>query len=394
MSIQPLQIPTRVFGQLLPVAPDTNAEVAKINELVTAVNARLATSNAIVGGLKYVEYLSSQTYGVPAEASTLNRLDPTTILPGNLAMVINPHPTPITQMAPSKQYVATISSAEAAGAVLVPAYTGAPTTVPIVWQEVVDNSSFTPLLPAEVNDNKSAYAGLALRPLLIALVNGIGTGTNTVTTQAPATASPAAPRAGLVDDTADTFSGLLVPGFPSLADYEVFGVPGQVGIVSAAAASCNIQNSRLIMRGLTGPLPIGIVVVASGNRQAGASLTNAQAFTGTTVVTPPAATLAVTFTIGSATTTVDQSLSYSTTASGGTAPYAQLVQATNADIGAITSIGAATTPAYAGIWQSLPAGTYDLTATVTDAAGTTKTSPGRRVVVSAVTTTPAPLRGC
>nr|GFC82245.1 hypothetical protein [Tanacetum cinerariifolium] len=74
----------------IPVAPDTNAEVTKINELVDAVNAGLATSNAIVGGDKFVRYLSSQTYGVPADALTLDRLDPSTILPGVEATVINP----------------------------------------------------------------------------------------------------------------------------------------------------------------------------------------------------------------------------------------------------------------------------------------------------------------
>jgi hypothetical protein len=72
VPIQPLKIPIRSYGENIPVAPDTNAEVEKINALVAAVNTGLATSNAIVGGDKYVQCLSSQTYGVPADASTLD----------------------------------------------------------------------------------------------------------------------------------------------------------------------------------------------------------------------------------------------------------------------------------------------------------------------------------
>lgn len=70
-----------------------------------------------------------------------------------------------------------------AGAFQVPAYSGAADKVWVVWQEVIDNSSFIPLLSNELNPGKGAYARLTLRPLLIALVNGIGTGTTTISTQ-------------------------------------------------------------------------------------------------------------------------------------------------------------------------------------------------------------------
>jgi hypothetical protein len=186
MAIEPLKIPIRSYGENIPVAPDTNAEVEKINELVAAVNAGLATSNAIVGGPKYVQYLSSQTYGVPVDSSTLDRLASSTILPGVDATVINPHPTPLTATAASSYYRATIVPVGTAGAVLVPAFVGSADRVPIVWVEVVSNDTFTPLLVDELNLGKAAYAGLQLRPLLIALVNGVGTGSSTiVTTPAP-----------------------------------------------------------------------------------------------------------------------------------------------------------------------------------------------------------------
>ncbi|AMJ65031.1 hypothetical protein [Hymenobacter sp. PAMC 26628] len=105
--------------------------------------------------------------------------------------------------------------------------------------------------------------------------------------------APPAPTGVLVDDTADTMSMVLVPGFLSLADYEVFGVTGFPGTVPASTAGANIQSGRLVMRGLTGSHLVGTVgarVAASGNRPAGASATNPEAFTGSAVVTPPPAT--------------------------------------------------------------------------------------------------------
>jgi hypothetical protein len=187
MSIQPLIIPTRTFGEPIPVAPDMNEVVAKVDELVAAVNAGLATSN--------VRYLSSQYYNVPADALTLDRLDPSTILPGVTATVINPAALPLTNTEPPQQYVATIVGAGTAGAVQVPAYSGAPagTTVVIAWQLVSTADSFTALLPAEVGAGKEQFAGLDLRELLIALVKGLGsanTVTTVVTTPAPTGAAP------------------------------------------------------------------------------------------------------------------------------------------------------------------------------------------------------------
>lgn len=106
-----------------------------------------------------------------------------------------------------------------------------------------------------------------------------------------------------------------------------------------------------------------------------------------TTPTPTPTALAVSFTIGASTAVAGTSLSFSASASGGAAPYAHVVQAENVDTGAVIGIGSASTPGYAGIWQNLPAGRFDLKDTVTDAAGTSKDSSVRRVVVSAAAAT-------
>lgn len=215
MSIQKLQIPTRAFGEPTPVAPDTNAEVAKINELVDAVNAGLATSNAIVGGPKYVRYTSSQYYNVPADALTLDRLDPSTILPGNTAVVINSSATPLSDTQPSQQYVAIIVAAGTAGAVQVPAYTSAPagTTVPIVWQLVSTADAFTALLTKELPAGKEKFAGLELRPLLIAIIKDLGSASTTVVTTPAPPATVAAPTVtGFLPATAAIGAAVTITG--------------------------------------------------------------------------------------------------------------------------------------------------------------------------------------
>ena len=288
MSIQPLGIPTRAFGQPIPVAPDTNAEVAKINELVAAVNAGLATSNAIVGGPKYVRYTSSQYYGVPAEALTLDRLDAATILPGNAAVVINPAANPLTDTQASQQYVATIVATGTADAVQVPAYSGAPagTTVAIQWQAVSTADAFTKLLKNELPVGKEQYAGLDLRPLLIAIIGGLGSA-NTIVTQPAPTAQPAAPTSPLLDDESNTFSGLAVKGFDSFLEYEGTGFPGVAGWVALSASNAYQVGNRIYLQGLTGFIAAGTAglrVAASGSRPAGKPLLSGKDFTGPAAV--------------------------------------------------------------------------------------------------------------
>ncbi|RFP65923.1 hypothetical protein D0N36_06885 [Hymenobacter lapidiphilus] len=95
---------------------------------------------------------------------------------------------------------------------------------------------------------------------------------------------------------------------------------------------------------------------------------------------PPSATLAAGLTISAASATVGGTgITYAATASGGTGPYSYLVQATNANTGGVLSIG----PAASGSWSPPAAGSYDITATVTDSAGASKVSAVRRVEVTA-----------
>jgi hypothetical protein len=284
-AITPLTIPERVFGQPIPVAPDTNAEVAKINELVAAVNAGLGVSNAIVGGPKYVQYRLSGLFGVPNEAQTLDRLNPATVLPGNMATVINSSDTPMSGTAPQKQYVATVVPAGTAGAVAVPAYAGASSTVLIVWQEVVSADSFTFLLASELSTSKKAYAGLALRPLLIKLIEELNTGSTVITTP-PDNSAPKAPTNGAVDDMADTFSFIANPTYPSFAQYKVAGLPGVTGAVVLDATNSYVQGSRIYIK-VVGPVAIrglAVYVAGSGNVPDGAPLLNLEAFTGVAAI--------------------------------------------------------------------------------------------------------------
>lgn len=279
--IEKLKIPIRSYGESTPVAPDTNAEVAKINELVDAVNAGLATSNAIVGGPKYVQYLSSQTYGVPADSSTLDRLASSTIIPGTEATVINPHPTPLTASAVSTYYRATIVPAGTTGAALVPAFIGSTDKVPVLWVEIVSNDTFTPLLTSELNLGKGAYAGLDLRPLLIALVNGIGTGSSTVITT-PATTQPATGPTitGFLPDSATVGASVTLTGtgFTKATAVLFNGTPASFQVVNATTIVAVVPTGAT-----TGPVA---VTNSAGTATSAASFT----VNALVIVTPPPAT--------------------------------------------------------------------------------------------------------
>jgi hypothetical protein len=382
MAIQPLKIPIRSYGENIPVAPDTNAEVNKINELVDAVNAGLATSNAIVGGPKYVQYLSSQTYGVPADASTLDRLSPESILPGNEATVINPHPNPLTNTALSAYYRATIAPAGTAGAVMVPAFTGSPDTVPIVWVEVVDNSSFTPLLANELNPGKAAYANLTLRPLLIALVNGVGTGSTTVIST-PATTQPA---------TGPTVTGFL----PGSAAVEASVTLTGTGFAKATAvlfngtpASFQIVNVSTIVA----VVPVGATtgpVAVTNSAGTGTSAANFEV-KATVVVTPADTTPpTVAFTVPAAGATLAPNTQVLLTVIANDNVAVQGLTFTNGVTGAVIGPGAKNGSTYTFPYTT-PAttGPLSLVATATDAAGNSQPATVN-VTVGSTTPTPTP----
>lgn len=384
MSIQRLTTPTRTYGEPIPVAPDTNAEVAKINELVDAFNAGLAVSNAVVGGPKYVRYTSSLYYNVPADALTLDRLDVSMILPGNLAVVINPAASPLTDTEPSQQYVATIVPAATAGAVQVPAYSGAPAgaTVAIQWQAVTTADSFTKLLASELPAGKEKYAGLELRPLLIAIIGGLGSANTIVTTPAPTT-QPAAPTNGVVNDAIKEFTFKVNPLYPSYTQYKENGRPGTTAPAYLSAATAYQVGDTVHVLNLAGAKKgsLAYYVAGSGNIPDGKVLTNGEDFTGSAVVTPPTTTLAVGLAIAVASITAGSPLTFTVTATGGTAPYVDYeVVATNTATGVLTVLGTSDS----GSWTPSTPGTYDIAATVTDTAGISKTSVTRTLRVDPV----------
>lgn len=144
-----------------------------------------AVTNAIIGGVKVVQYVDSRFYGVPAQALTLDRLAPTSIVAGCLAIVANPASSPLTVTEPPQQYIATPVAAGTAGAVLVPRYIGAAVgdTVPIVWQESVSGV----LLASELIPARQPYAGLTPRAALIKLLNE-GSGSPATPVLTPGTA--------------------------------------------------------------------------------------------------------------------------------------------------------------------------------------------------------------
>jgi hypothetical protein len=100
---------------------------------------------------------------------------------------------------------------------------------------------------------------------------------------------PARPTEGQVDDTGDTYSVAIVPGYAVLSDYQGFS-PYTNGTVILTSATGYIQNGRVYLKGVTGPAQngeVGIGVAASGARPAGPFLTNQQPFTGSTVIVAP-----------------------------------------------------------------------------------------------------------
>jgi hypothetical protein len=380
MAIDPLKIPTRTYGEPIPVAPDMNDVVDKVDELVAAVNAGLATSNAIVGGDKFVQYLSSSTYGVPAEALTLNRLDPATILPGTEATVINPHPTPLTASAPSKSYVATIVSAGTSGAFQVPAYTGATDKVLVAWQEVVSADSFTALLPTELDAGKGAYAGLALRPLLIKIVGALGTAT-TITTTTPATV-PAV--------TGPTVTGFLPVSAAVGASVTVTGT----GFTKATAvafngtpASFQVLNSTTVVA----VVPVGATTGPVAVTNSADTGTSAASFTvsATTTPTPAGDTVAppITFVIPAAGATLTPGVSVVLTVNAFDNVGVQAVLFTNGATGDLLGQGAKNGNTYTLPYTPTTTGSLSLVATAADAAGNSQTAT-TNVTVQTATSTP------
>jgi hypothetical protein len=213
----------------------------------------------------------------------------------------------------------------------------------------------------------------------------------------PVVQAPAAPTDPEVDDTSDTLSGLLVAGYPAVADYEVFGSPDFPGIVNASAAGADIQNGRIISRGLKGNILVGsagIRVAANGGRPAGAWMLNDKAFNG--VITPPAPTptgdttpptIAFTVPAPGATLTPNSQVLLTVIANDNVA--VQGLTFTNGSTGQIIGQGAKNGSTYTFPYTTGAAGPLSLVATATDAAGNSQ-SATVNVTVGSGTTAPTP----
>ncbi|WP_375435078.1 hypothetical protein [uncultured Hymenobacter sp.] len=199
------------------------------------------------------------------------------------------------------------------------------------------------------------------------------------TTAVTVTITPSAPSFSNFDDAANTLN-VFHPQYGM--DQLRYDFNGQTGLLVSATGLLELGNQA-------GQVTAYVVADASKNRGEGEKAYSRPFTVGSSVVTPPVGTaLTVAFTIGSSTSTPGQNVSFTGSASGGTAPYTHEVQATNTATGTVIGIGSFVGAQYAGSWQNVPAGSYELTDTVTDAAGTKKISVVRSLTVSAASATP------
>jgi hypothetical protein len=183
--------------------------------------------------------------------------------------------------------------------------------------------------------------------------------------------APQAPTAGLVDDTADTFSFVPNPAYPSFAQYKVNGLPGVVGAVVLDSTNSYVQGSRIYVKvvGAVAKGGLAVYVAGSGSVPDGQVLTNADPFTGA-VVTPPSPSLTAALALSLANVTLGSSVAFTITPAGGNAPYAYQVVATDNATGQQFTLGSAQT----GSWTPTAIGSYAIDATVTDSSNPVKTA--------------------
>ena len=110
-----------------------------------------------------------------------------------------------------------------------------------------------------------------------------------------AVTAPAAPTAGQVDDTADTFSFLPNPAYASFASYKVNGLPGVTGAVMLDATNSYVAGSRIYIKvvGVVAKGGLAVYVAGSGNVPDGKVLTNTDPFTGTGTSPTPSEALVI-----------------------------------------------------------------------------------------------------
>jgi hypothetical protein len=196
---------------------------------------------------------------------------------------------------------------------------------------------------------------------------------------------PDAPTDGQVDDTADTFSFLPNPAYPSFAQYKVAGLPGITGAVVLDATNSYVQAGRIYIKvvGAVPPKGLAVYVAGSGNVPDGKVLTNADPFTGTAVVvTPPAPTnQAPTVNLTGSSSTVNTGQGVTLTAS----PYdadGTIAKVEYFDGGA--KIGETFSAPWSILTPGLAQGTHNFTARTTDDKGATGTS----IIFSVAVSTP------
>jgi hypothetical protein len=117
---------------------------------------------------------------------------------------------------------------------------------------------------------------------------------------------PSAPTNGQVDDTADTFSFLANPVFPSFAQYKVAGLPGVTGAVALDATNSYVSGGRIYVKvvGAVAKGGLAVYVAGSGSVPDGAVLTNDERFTGVAPTTPSSGDITVINTQGSESITI------------------------------------------------------------------------------------------
>ena len=107
------------------------------------------TANQLLGAPKVVRYRHSTTAGVPAGASTLDRLAPASLCVGNEAVVLNPSATPILMQEPPKRYVLARLAAPEVGSInaSLDADPATVLTAPCLWLPVDDPNAVGATLP-------------------------------------------------------------------------------------------------------------------------------------------------------------------------------------------------------------------------------------------------------
>jgi hypothetical protein len=247
--------------------------------------------------------------------------------------------------------------------------------------QVINDTTIVATLPA----------GATTGPVAVANENGTGTSAANFTVIATAAPTPAGdtikpdvsftvPAAGATL-APNTQVLLTVIANDNVAVQGLTFTNGATGAVIGAGAKNGSTYTFPYTTGDAGPLSlVATATDAAGNSQSATVNVTVQASN----TTPPiSAALTAALAISVASIVAGNPLTFEVTAGGGTAPYAYAVKATNNATGAVTILGASATgsftPTAAGV-------SYNIDATVTDAAGKVAQASTRTVQVTAAQT--------